>query len=488
MFDKYMWDLYCRHCANGLVFSLDIGNAFQNTLVPVLQRVYVRWPAFYIEWFKTMYPKIPLPPMKTCLVLQAVHAIQGSRTAGNEWFELSTQIFQQMGMIKNATDNAVFTFRVGDDIMFLLSNVDDFLILSISASIYYQVRDKLKIMFELTTQEGSVIKFLNLRIISSEKVISLDQTKHILDTVEQYFPKLQHWKKVNTPMRTDSKFEEEYAEAIPASAKELKDLEVEFGGSYLTLYGKLLHIATVSRPQISNALSRLGKFQALPCRFAFVCLLRIFQYLASNPNVPIFYPKLPLSLASPIVSFHQKKKMDIPHCLTSFVDSNYATDLSDRRSVSSDIILIGSVVVSWKVQKDMCIASSSTDAETRAAFRGVRRIIVLRLFFMHLGFPISEPTPMFEDNKGTHDLIEAGRMTPRLKHIDVSLCYLHEKHKSGEFIVQECSTHLMLADGLNKALSAPVIRHHSNVYTGRRYAPPPDSEHYKLLVDLCSLS
>ena len=45
---------------------------------------------------------------------------------------------------------------------------------------------------------------------------------------------------------------------------------------------------------------------------------------------------------------------------------------------------------------------SSTDAETRAAFRGVRRVITLRPFFMHLGYPISSPTPLFEDNKGMH--------------------------------------------------------------------------------------
>lgn len=343
-------------------------------------------------------------------------------------------------------------------------------------------------MFELTTQEGPVINFLNLRIVSSANTISLDQTKHVLEIVEPYFPRLQNWKKINTPMRTDSKFEEEFADAVPATAEELKTLEIEFGGSYSTLYGKLLHIATISRPQISNALSRMGEFQAIPCRFAFVCLLHIFQYLASNPNVPFFYPKQPLTLKSPIVSFHHKNKLDVPHCLTSFVDSNYATDLSDRKSVSSDIILLGSVVISWKAQKDMSIASSSTDAETRAAFCDVRRIITLRLFFIHLGYPLSEPTPMFEDNNGTHDLIEAGRMTPGLKHIDVPLCYIHQKHKSGEFIVKECSTHLMLADGLNKALSGPIIRHHSNIYTGRRYAPPPTSEHYTLLVDLCPLS
>ena len=289
-------------------------------------------------------------------------------------------------------------------------------------------------------------------------------------------------------MRTDKQFEQEYAATGPTTKTDLALLEVEFGGSYLTLYDKLLHVATISRPQIANALNRLGKFQAFPNRFGFVCLRRLFQYLASNPHEPIIYPKMPVSTTSPITCFRKQRKMDLPHCLATFVDSNYATDLSDRRSVSSDVILLGSVAVSWKVHKDMCIASSSTDAETRGAFSGVRRIITVRTFLSHLGFPISTPTPLFEDNKGTFDLIEAGRRTPRTKHIDVPLCYIHEKHKSGEFKVSECSTHLMLADGLNKALSGPTLKHHSNIYTGRRFLPPKDSSHYRELTKIHSLS
>lgn len=180
--------------------------------------------------------------------------------------------------------------------------------------------------------------------------------------------------------------------------------------------------------------------------------------------------------------------MDISHCLNVFVDSNFATDLSDRRSISSEVILLGSVAISWKAHKDICITTSTTDAETRAAFKALRHIITLRNFFCHLGFPISVPTPMFEDNKGTHDLIQAGRRAPQVKHIDIPLCYLHEKHKNGEFVVVECSTHLMIADGLNKALSGPTIKHHPNICTGRRFLPPRDSEHYKILIMYCPLS
>lgn len=206
-------------------------------------------------------------------------------------------------------------------------------------------------------------------------------------------------------MRTDKTFEVDYADTMPTTKEDLAALEIEYGGSYLTLYGKLLHIATITRPQISNALARLGRFQSCPNRFGFVCIIHIFQYLATYFNAPIIYPKKPISTLSPIACFHQQKKMDLPHVLSQFIDSNYATDLTDRKSVSSDITLLGAVAVSWKVNKDMAIASSTTDAETRVAFKGVKRLITVRKFLAHLGHPINYPSPVFEDNKGTFDLI-----------------------------------------------------------------------------------
>ena len=423
----------------------------EHNLQELLQRVYVKVPPLYIEWSNDCFPNYNLPPAKIVYVLQAVHSTQGTCSACNEWFEFSSKIFKKMGMVQNATDNAVFTFRIDDELLIILSNVDGFLVLSSTKEVYDKEKRKLQSMFDITTQEEHIINFLNLQIITSDHAISLDQTQHILDLVEPFFP--HHFHKINTPMRTDKKFEIEYASVLPATKDELKNSEIEFGGSYLTLYGNILHVATISRPQIANALSRFGKFQSCPNRFALTGLHRIIQYLASYQNVLLIYPKQPITTLSPIACFQQIRKMDLPHALSQFINSNYATDLSDRKSVSSNIIMFGAVVVSWKVTKDMSIASSMTDAEARAAFKGVKHLVTIRHYFAHLGFPTSPPTPVHEDNKGTCDLIEAGRQTPRIKHVDIPLCYLHQKYKSGEFTIHQCSTHLMLADGLNKALS-----------------------------------
>lgn len=75
-----------------------------------------------------------------------------------------------MSMVQNATGNAVFTFRIEDEFLILLSNVDDFLVVSSTKAIYDKVKKKLSSMFDITTQEGHIINFLNLQIIA----ISLD--------------------------------------------------------------------------------------------------------------------------------------------------------------------------------------------------------------------------------------------------------------------------------------------------------------------------
>ena len=71
-----------------LCFALDKGNVYQTNLQEVIKGVYVKVSPLNIKWFKDCYPKYPLPPAKIYYVLQAVQSIQGTKSAGKEWFEL----------------------------------------------------------------------------------------------------------------------------------------------------------------------------------------------------------------------------------------------------------------------------------------------------------------------------------------------------------------------------------------------------------------
>ena len=117
-----------------------------------------------------------------------------------------------------------------------------------------------------------------------------------------------------------------------------------------------------------------------------------------------------------------------------------------------------------------------------------KKVLTFRNFLQHLGLPEQDPTTIFEDNQGTTDIVNAGRLTPRVKHIDIPLCFLHEHHQKGAFVIQQCSTHLMLADGLNKALAGPTIKRHASIYVGKRFYPKENTVHLQALTRLVPLS
>ena len=56
------------------------------------------------------------------------------------------------------------------------------------------------------------------------------------------------------------------------------------------------------------------------------------------------------------------------------------------------------------------------------------------------------------------------------------------------FETQEWGTHLMFSDGLNKALTGPIIKIRSALYTGKRFYSPKDSDHYREPVKFAPLS
>ena len=519
------YDLYSRHCANGstmikgldykesyaaiavidscriviaiasryglTIYIIDIKNAFQTTLLNPNERIYLHLPPYYLRWFRETYPNHELPPAKTIYILQSIHAVQGTKPAGKQWSDQITSLFKAMGMKKNATDNAVWVSLRGKDIVILLSETDDFMLLVSHKKLYDDIKQRIEKSYDITMQEGPILKYLNLQIIQSDAGISIDQTQHILKMLEPHYPKSSHFTKTDIPFRTDKDFEMEMMDAIPASPTELKLLEKEYKGSYSTLYGQLLHVATVSRPQISYALLRLGKFQSGPCRTGFEGIKRVFRYLATHPNIPIMYPKGPQSHRN-ILTFipHLKnpETISIPSTLSQLCDANYGTDLTDRKSISSCITLYNGSAISWKATKQLAIATSTTDAETRSLFTGLKKILTFRNFLCHLGFPEQDPTTIFEDNQGTSDIVHAGRLTPRVKHIDIPLCFIHDHHKQGSFDVKRCHTTLMLADGLNKALAGPVIKRHSDQYTGKRFYPKKDSPHHNALLRYAPLS
>ena len=58
----------------------------------------------------------------------------------------------------------------------------------------------------MKVQEGSVLKYLNFRIFQSPLGFSMDQTDHIMELVNEWFP-TGKFRNFGTPFWTDSSYE-----------------------------------------------------------------------------------------------------------------------------------------------------------------------------------------------------------------------------------------------------------------------------------------
>ncbi|GAV74982.1 hypothetical protein CFOL_v3_18462 [Cephalotus follicularis] len=115
---------------------------------------------------------------------------------------------------------------------------------------------------------------------------------------------------------------------------------------YRRLVGKLNYL-TITRPDISFAVSVVSQFVSAPRTTHWQAVLHIVRYLKGAPGRGLI--------------FH-------PDCLevTGYSDADWAGCPADRRSTSGYCIFLGGNLVSWKSKKQSVVSRSSAEAEYRA--------------------------------------------------------------------------------------------------------------------------
>ena len=122
----------------------------------------------------------------------------------------------------------------------------------------------------------------------------------------------------------------------------------------------------------------------------------------------------------------------------------------------------------------------TTDAELHGSFQGVRRLLPIRRLIEFMGFPAPLPTPLYIDNSAVDAVLDANRLTPRCRHLDIPIAFLHqEKGKSYEqFLIR---TQQMLADFGTKPLVTLLHKRFKYWVTGAANLLPKGTLHYELL-------
>lgn len=143
-----------------------------------------------------------------------------------------------------------------------------------------------------------------------------------------------------------------------------------------------------------------------------------------------------------------------------FTDADWASDESDRRSVSGNCFFYLGNLVSWSATGQRTVSLSSTESEYYALALAMKQALWLRLFFNLTSLPFPRPFPILCDNQGAACIASSTSVSSRSKHIDVRHHFIRKHIASGDFSTTWISTQDMVADIMTKPLLSVLFAKH----------------------------
>ena len=158
----------------------------------------------------------------------------------------------------------------------------------------------------------------------------------------------------------------------------------------------------------------------------------------------------------------------------SFIDASFATH-DDGKGQSGCMIFLGNTLVHEACRKQKIVSKDSTEAELVALSDYLEEGAIIEELLMDLGTLLGEdlvntPFQLFQDNKSTITLVEAGGGKHRTKYMKVRQAYVLERLSTGEMFLKYTPTTKMVADLLTKPLQGEVFHRFAQMALGRLFA------------------
>ena len=227
---------------------------------------------------------------------------------------------------------------------------------------------------------------------------------------------------------------------VSASLKLLKATEesemVELN-LYLSAVGSLLYLAARTCPDIAFAVNNVARFCSRPTKQHWMAVKWIFRYLRGTNHLGLLYSKCAETDA-----------------LVDYSDADWRNDCNDSKSTTGYLFQIGGTAITWKSQKQSCVALSTAEAEYMALSKAAQEAVWIRELNSDLGNQQSQPTLIYEDNQSAISMAKNPQFHGRSKHINIKYHYVREQVRAGKIVLKYCPTEDMLADLLTKGIEA----------------------------------
>ncbi|XP_058764751.1 uncharacterized mitochondrial protein AtMg00810-like [Vicia villosa] len=322
-------------------------------------------------------------------------------------------------MVRSEGDHSVFYRHSAQGCIYLIVYVDDIVITGSDHQGILQLRQHLSNQFQ-TKDLGKLRYFLRIKVAQSKDGLVISQREYAMDILQE--TGLLNAKPADTPMDPSVKL-------LPNQGEPLSD-----PGRYRRLVGKLNYL-TVTRPDISFAVSVVSQFLNSPFQEHMDAVVRVLRYIKCAPGKGLVYE-------------------DKAHTqIVGYSDADCAGSPIDRRSTSGYCVLVGGNLISWKSKKQNVVARSSAVAEYRAMAMATCELIWLKQLLKEL--QIEESMTLICDNQAALHIALNPVFHERTKHIEIDCHFVREKIESGEIVTSFVNSNDQLADVFTKSLRSP---------------------------------
>lgn len=353
------------------------------------------------------------------LVCKLEKSLYGLKQAPKCWNEKFNVFLQSLGFSRSRHDYCLY-FKMDTDkasVLILILYVDDVLVVGNNINRIMDLKTQLSKHFEMSDC-GPLKHFLGMNMDLCNGELSISQEASISKILNKFG----------------------MTECNPVKSPMEKGLQLQKGESptnpnlpYRQLLGSLMYIMVCSRPDICYHVGYLGRFQENPNEIHWQHLKRVLRYLKGTMKMKLNF----------------RNYSDEP--VIGYADADWATDLSDRKSVSGYMFKVYGCTVSWCSKKQQTVATSSSEAEYIALSMASTEALWIRGVLEDLREISGYAVKIFEDNKGCIGMSN-NLESKRAKHIDIKHHFVRDNIMNGNIVVEHIRSEKQLADLFTKSL------------------------------------
>lgn len=347
-------------------------------------------------------------------------SLYGLKQAPRAWHAKLTEKLEALGFTPSSADPALF-IKQGADPIYLLTYVDDILIITADTMALDKTKSDIKGFFE-ARDLGEATCFLGMDIIRDWEActITLVQRRLTNDLLAKHG--LEEAKPLFTPLSTATKL-----------TKEGEMLDTSTYG-YSQLVGSLMYLSVCTRPDIAQAVGALARHMANPTVAHWQAAKGLLRYISGTATYGIIFDGSRDTLI-----------------LEAYSDADYAGDIDTRRSTTGYVFTLGGGAITWSSRLQPTVAASTTEAEYMAAAYTIKEALWLRTLLTELNHNPGTIT-INADSQSAIKLLKNPVLSMRSKHIDIIYHFARERVMRKDIAFKYLSTDKMVADILTKPL------------------------------------